>query len=69
MNAIYVTDLARRYFPNSSMRSAVGQLRRWMQLNADLRRRLEELHYRKYQRSLTPLQHEAFVRYLGEPDG
>lgn len=67
MNAIYMTDLAQRYFPRSSPRSAITQLRRWVQLNSDLRQRLDELHYHKSQRSLTPLQHVAFIKYLGEP--
>lgn len=67
MNAIYLTDLAQQYFPRSSPRSAVTQLRRWIRLNTDLQKRLDELHYHKSQRSLTPLQHAAFIEFLGEP--
>lgn len=67
MKAIYLTELAQMYFPRSSTRSAVTQLRRWVILNKDLQKRLDELHYRKGQRALTPLQHEAFIEYLGEP--
>lgn len=67
MKAIYLTDLAQMYFPRSSTRSAVTQLRRWIALNTELQQRLEELHYQKGQRSLTPLQHEAICHYLGEP--
>lgn len=67
MHAIYITDLALRYFPRSTTRSAVTQLRRWIVLNTDLQKRLEELHYQKGQRTLTPLQHEAICKYLGEP--
>lgn len=67
MHAIYLTDLAPRYFPRSSARSAVTQLRRWITLNKDLQKRLDELHYKKGQRTLTPLQHEAICHYLGEP--
>lgn len=55
MHAIYLTDLALRYFPRSSARSAVTQLRRWIVLNKDLQKRLDELHYKKGQRTLTPL--------------
>lgn len=47
MHAIYLTDLALRYFPRSSARSAVTQLRRWINLNKDLQKRLDELHYKK----------------------
>ncbi len=67
MKAIYLTDLAQMYFPRSSTRSAVTQLRRWIVLNTELQQRLEELHYQKGQRSLTPLQHEAICHFLGEP--
>lgn len=67
MHAIYLTDLALRYFPLSSARSAVTQLRRWIALNKDLQQRLDELHYKKGQRTLTPLQHEAICHFLGEP--
>ena len=67
MNAIALTDLALLYFPRSTKRSASEQLRRWMRLNPDLQARLEELHFRPRQRMLTPLQHEAVVRWLGEP--
>ena len=66
-NSICLTDLALRYFPRSTKRSASEQLRRWMRLNPDLQRRLAELHFQPRQRVLTPLQHEAVLRYLGEP--
>ena len=62
-SAVALADFALRYFP----RSASEQLRRWMRLNPDLRARLEELHFQPRQRVLTPLQHEAVLRYLGEP--
>lgn len=67
MKAIYLTDLAQLYFPKSTQRSAVTQLRRWIRLNPELQKRLEELHYKKGQRALTPLQHEAIIWFLGEP--
>lgn len=67
MNAIYLTYLAQQYFPKSTPRSAVSQLRRWINLNSELRERLSDLHYKKGQRALTPLQHAAFIQYLGEP--
>ena len=67
MTAIYFTDLACRYFPRSTVRSAAEQLRRWIRLNPDLQARLRELHYQPRQRALTPLQHEAVVEFLGDP--
>jgi len=30
MNAIYMSDLAQQYFPNSTPRSATSQLHRWI---------------------------------------
>jgi len=68
MKAIYLSDLAQQYFPNSTTRSAVTQLHRWMILNTELTNKLEELHYQPRQRALTPLQHQAITKYLGEPE-
>lgn len=67
MNAIYMSDLAQAYFPGSTPRSASSQLHRWIKLNPELQTKLEELHYKPRQRALTPLQHEAIVKCLGEP--
>lgn len=67
MSAIYISDLSLKYFPHSTPRSAVTQLRRWIELNVELKKRLEELYYKKRQRALTPLQHEAIIYHLGEP--
>lgn len=66
-NAVCLTDLALAYFPHSTKRSASEQLRRWIRLNPDLQARLDELHFLPRQRVLTPLQHEAVLRFLGEP--
>lgn len=67
MRAIFLTELAMQYFPGNTQKSAANQLKRWIELNPELRARLSELHYRKGQRALTPLQHAAIVRFLGEP--
>ena len=61
------SDSALLYIPHRTPRSAVSQLRRWVNLNSELQQRLTELHYQKGQRALTPLQHAAFVEFLGEP--
>ncbi len=65
--SIYLSDLAQQYFPKSTPRSAMNQLHRWIILNTELTRRLEELHYKPRQQALTPLQHRAVVECLGEP--
>lgn len=67
MKAIYMSELAQAYFPKSTPRSASAQLKRWIRLNPELREKLDGLHYRPRQRALTPLQHEAIIRHLGEP--
>lgn len=67
MKAIYMSDLAQAYFPKSTPRSACTQLHRWIELNTELKTELINLHFRQRQRALTPMQHEAIVKYLGEP--
>lgn len=67
MRAITLRELAQQYFPNSTAHSAVTQLRGWLLLNKPLMARLAALSYKPRQRTLTPLQHEAYLYYLGEP--
>lgn len=67
IKAIYMSELAQRYFPRSTPRSAMSQLHRWIDLNTDLKQRLKDLHFAPRQRALTPLQHETILFYLGEP--
>ncbi|AVM52357.1 uncharacterized protein DUF4248 [Bacteroides zoogleoformans] len=67
MKAIYMSDLAQSYFPKSTPRSACTQLHRWIELNPELKAELKALHFKPRQRALTPMQHEAIIRYLGEP--
>ncbi len=67
IKAIYMSELAQRYFPRSTPRSAMSQLHRWIDLNTDLKQRLKDLHFAPRQRALTPLHHEAILFYLGEP--
>lgn len=67
MRAITLRELAQQYFPHSTAHSAVTQLRGWLLRNKPLVARLTELSYKSRQRTLTPLQHEAYLYYLGEP--
>lgn len=67
MRAITLRELAQQYFPHSTAHSAVTQLRSWVLRNKPLMTRLSELSYKPRQRTLTPLQHEAYLYYLGEP--
>lgn len=68
MKSLFIAELAQKYFPNSTPRSAYAQLKRWIKLNKDLCTKLEELHYKPRQRVLTPLQYNAIIYYLGEPE-
>lgn len=64
---VYLSELAQLYFPKSTPRSALHQLHRWIELNPQLTRKLQELYYKPRQRALTPLQYEAVIEWLGEP--
>ena len=64
MKAIYIQELALQYFPNSTPRSAITQLKRWIDLNTELQARLAELHYCKRQRSLTLLLSNTKLLYI-----
>lgn len=64
---IHVCDLAKMYFPNSTQRNAVTQMRRWINMCDPLRERLNELCCKPYQRVLTPKQHQAILEALGRP--
>ena len=63
----YFSELAQKYFPDSTPKSAVQQLKRWIKMNLKLQTRLEELNFGPYQRSLTPLQCDAIIEAFGEP--
>ena len=67
MESIRMGELALRYFPKSNPKSAVTQLRKWIVRCTPLRERLDELYFKKGQRVLTPLQHEAILQDLGDP--
>lgn len=62
-----VKELAMRYFPESTPRSATTQLRRWIVRNGNLVEALHEAGYRSMQRIYTPRQVMIILKYLGEP--
>jgi hypothetical protein len=68
METIPLGELALRYLPwCSSRHEAVIRFARWVKGNEKLRQRLAELNYRPGQILVTPLQHQAFIDFLGEP--
>ena len=68
VHAIPVSELAQQYFPRcNDVSNAVTQLKRWVKRCDGLAARLEELGLQPRQQILTPLQHQAFIDFLGEP--
>ncbi len=62
------SDLAAAYFPNiSDDATARRNLRRWIALNPELTKRLQQAGYRPRQRYFTPKQVDAIFDILGEP--
>lgn len=68
MHAIYLTDLALRYFPRSSARSAVTQLRRWITLNKDLQKDWTNFTTRKDSARLLLCNMKQYVITWANPD-
>lgn len=62
-----LTELSEMYFPNSTQRSALNQLKRWINYNNQLLSALEQKGYQNKQRYLTPAQVKLIIEYLGEP--
>lgn len=60
-------ELAVRYFPHCSPKSASQQLKRWIKRAPRLAARLREAGYRPGQRLLTPRQVRIIVDWLDPP--
>ena len=61
------SELAREYFPNVEVRSAVQQLHRWINKCKELKEKLIEAGLIPRQRLLTPRQYDLIIEFLGEP--
>lgn len=62
-----VKELALQYFPNSSPKCAVAQLRVWIMHSSDFSTALTQAGWRRYQKIYTPRQVQIIVNHLGEP--
>ena len=62
-----IRDLALAYFPNDNPKTAQQKLAGWMRVEP-LRRKLELLGWKPYQKVLTPKQVACIVNHVGEPD-
>ncbi len=61
------TELAQRYCPGLTADAAWRKLKRWITLNRDLTRELQQLGYTSRQRSFTPRMVSCIFHWLGEP--
>ena len=62
-----VRDLALAYFPTDKPKTAQQKLATWMRVDL-LRRKLELLGWKPYQKVLTPKQVACIIDHVGEPD-
>lgn len=60
-------DLALMYHPNLSARAAMGKMRRWINRNAELKKRLMEVQINLLNHTYTPKEVAIIVEFLGEP--
>lgn len=60
-------ELALKYFPDSSPRTAVGHLMTWIYRCKPLIDELEATGYNKSAKAFSPRQVKLIVEYLGEP--
>ena len=63
-----VTRLASDYFPDSTARNARRRFLHLLTSEKDLWQRLNEMHFKPYQRSFTPRQYELIIDILGRPE-
>lgn len=67
MRYLNLRDLALAYFPKDKPKTAQQKLAVWMRV-APLRRKLELLGWKPYQKVLTPKQVACIIDHVGEPD-
>lgn len=62
-----VYQLALAYFPQNKPKTAQQKLAKWMRIEP-LRRKLELLGWKPYQKVLTPKQVACIIDHVGEPE-
>jgi hypothetical protein len=60
-------ELAVKYHPHMQPKAAMGKMRRWINMNPELKRRLTEAQIGIRPHSYTPRQVSILVEFLGEP--
>ncbi len=67
VKSYHKADLALMYHPGMSPRAAMGKMRRWINHNAELKRRLEQVQINILNHTYTPKEVAVIVEFLGEP--
>lgn len=67
MKTTSLRELALAYFPGDKPKTAQQKLAKWMKVES-LRRKLELLGWKPYQKVLTPKQFDCIIDHVGEPD-
>lgn len=62
-----LNKLALAYFPQNKPKTAQQKLAKWMRIDP-LRRKLELLGWKPYQKVLTPKQVACIIDHVGEPE-
>ena len=62
-----IRELALAYFPGDKPKTAQQKFAKWLRIEP-LRRKLELLGWKPYQRVLTPKQFDCIIDHVGEPD-
>lgn len=60
-------ELALAYFPGDKPKTAQQKFAKWLRIET-LRRKLELLGWKPYQKVLTPKQFDCIIDHVGEPD-
>lgn len=66
-HALTKKQLATLYFPDDSPKAAAEKLRRLINNTPSLLQQLQQTHYLKTQKTLTPRQTHIILQTLGEP--
>lgn len=67
MNIKNLRELALAYFPGDKPKTAQQKFAKWLRIEP-LRRKLELLGWKPYQKVLTPKQFDCIINHVGEPD-
>ena len=67
IKSYHKADLALMYHPGLSAVAAMGKMRRWINRNPELKRRMHEVQVSVLNHSYTPREVAIIVEFLGEP--